>query len=260
MKRYWPSDYGLSKRILKRFLRYKFEAIIFVTFTAIVLALAYFASLWDVTPTFLATFAGVFLSFLLLNSLEKRKARKAAVHALVAIWLELRHNREITKDIKKNFNFPEVDIATLPPITGKISSLRIWASRLEDKSFYAAQQSRAFFEIKNDKTYNAVQTAYYNLKSMQTILLASELSLVHFNSVVLSVQGKQNKLPKEYIKKSVKEHISKCETEINISLRITREAVDELADTLKKYGVTVAEELRDTKLANKYENQKSTKI
>lgn len=261
MKRSWPDDYRLSERIIKKIMKYRFEVILFVTVTGIILSASYFTSSWVITSMFLAPFAGVFLSFVLQNSLRRKEARKTAAHALVTIWLELRHNKNIVEDIKKNFSFPEKGIAALSSITRKISNLQILASRLEDRSFYAGQQSRAFFEIQSDKVYNAVQTAYYNSKLMQTMLLTSKLSLSHFTLEVLSAQRERVDILKEYIEKSIKEHISKCEKEISISLRMTCGAVDELADTLKKYGVTPAEELRDVKLANKNgTNKKSTKI
>lgn len=73
MKRYWPNDYGLSARILKKFMKYRFEAVLFVTVTSIILSASYFTSM------FLASFAGVFLSFVLQNSLRRKEARNMVI-------------------------------------------------------------------------------------------------------------------------------------------------------------------------------------
>ncbi len=135
MKRFWPDDYGLSTRILEKFMKYRFEVILFVTVTRIILSASYFTSSWAITSMFLAPFAGVFLSFVLQNSLQRKEARKAAIHAFATIWLELRDNKNIIEDIKNNFDFPRKDIASLPSITRKISSLQHLAIRLEDRSF-----------------------------------------------------------------------------------------------------------------------------
>jgi len=256
----WPDEYTLSERIFKSILAYKFAIIVFSTFTGGILLVAYFTS-WIIAQIFFPTFAGVYLSFLLQNSLQRLKARKAAKHVLSAIWLELGHNEKIIEDIKNNFDFPLKDIDVLPSITRKISDLQILASKLEDKSFYAGQQSRAFFEVPSDKVYNAVQTAYYNLKSMQEMLLAAKLSFLQFILEILSVQKEERDILKKQIEESIKEHLSKCEKEIKISLRRVRRALDELADTLKeKYGVLCTKELRDTELFGRDENKKNTKI
>lgn len=233
----------------KKVLKYKCEVILLITFAVIIWVLAYLIP-WDIIPiffpTFSATFAGVLLSFLLLNCLRRREARKAAVHVLATIWLELRHNNKIAEDIRKNFVFPEDRVGDLQFVTKKISNLRTWASELQDKSYYAGQQSRAFFEIKGDKVYNAVNIAYYDLKLLREVLLTAQLSLSYFLSAAatLSRTG-EGDIPKEYVEKSIEEHIDKCKKEIDTSLRHIGSALDELVNILKKYGVTPAEESRD---------------
>lgn len=248
MRKYWPDDYGTLERISKRAKRYIREIILFISWVGGVLLFAYFTLLWNIIPGFFATFLGVSLSFLLGGSIRRKEARKAAGHTLSAIWLELKHNEQIIRHIKENFKFPKKDGEYLQPVIRKISNLQTWSSRLEDRSFYAGQQSRSFFELESDKIYNAAQTAYYNLKLTQTMLLTAKLSLLG----IASAQKEERNVPKKRIEECMEDHISKCGIEIKTSLRIIRGALDQLTKTLKeKYGVTPAEELRGIKQVKK---------
>ncbi len=236
----------LVKRTMRRlFSKYWSEIIIIAVFVGIASTAAYFVP-WSGIPvfiqTFTATFSGVFLSFLLLHCMEARKGRRAAGNALAAIWLELRHNSKIIGDIKDNFTFPEKGADMLPFIRNKLSSLRMITNTLEDKSFYTGYQSGAFLETRKDAVYNSVHIAYYGLKLLQTTLLTSELSLLHFVSIP-SLQIDMN--VKKYIEKSINDHIDKCNEEIKISLGHVQKATRQVATVLKeRYKVSVGEEPR----------------
>ncbi len=149
----------------KKLLKYRYELIVLV-FVSAIWAIAFYVpwgSVPSVIPTFLATFLGVLLSFLLLGCSERRKVRKEGVHALALIWLELRHNKETATDIKETLVFPDAEFTTLERVMRKTCALRKWTGELKDESYYATQESGAYFEIKGDDVYNSINSAYYDL-------------------------------------------------------------------------------------------------
>jgi len=220
------------KQTARKFVvRHKCE-IILASISVGIVSVALYLIPWNILPvfipTFCATFGGVFLSFLLINCVERRKTRKAAKHTLALIWLELKYDDRIVEDISRNLGlFPRDKVKDLKFVAMKLSSLRNWASRLEDKSYYASQQSRAFFEIKGDKLYNLVNSAYYDLKFLQEVLLAAEQSTSYFDEAASFFQLEKDAIPQPSIAESVEKHIAKCKKEAKISLTDIRCALDE---------------------------------
>lgn len=234
-----------NKRYLrKRLLKYRYELILVIVFATAIWIIAFYipwGTVPSVIPTFLATFLGVFFSFLLLGCSERRKARKAGVHALASIWLELTYNKETATDIEKNLIFPDTGSANLEQVMRKTCALRKWTGELKDKSYYAAQESGAFFEIKGDEVYNSLNSAYYDLYILKQVFLAAELSFFHFKEEICRLQETERKDFEESWKNLVREHLDKCQKETSIFLQDLKGAISKCSEALKRYGVTTGE-------------------
>lgn len=235
----------IARSLPKKLSKYRYELIMVVVFATAIWAIAFYTS-WKVVPsvipTFLATFLGVLFSFLLLGCSERRKARKKAVHALALIWLELENNKEIATDIKGNLVFPaDAKLDTLEQVMRRTGSLRKCAEELREKSYYATQQSGAFFEIKGDDVYNSINSAYYDLYITRRVFLTAELSFLHFKEAKWKPEEAEKKESDESLKEWVREYLDRCQKETTIFLQDLEGAISRCSRALKRYGITTGE-------------------
>lgn len=208
----------------------------------------------DIFGTFTATFLGVYLSYYLVTAEERKKSIRKEKFVLSSIWIELRFNKFVLKQVEGNFKLDGLlKVKTLRFLFDKFSNLYKISTEVKDGSYLAAQNSGFIAEIRNDDLFNVIQQGYGNCNFFKTQLLINHLDFQQKANVLSSLElatGDSQKLLED-----VGDKIRSTEEELKIAAKAVEKAIDTIDKRLEKLGINTEFEERADLLTYKGDGQ-----
>lgn len=201
--------------------------------------------------TFLATFAGIFVPLQITRNLKKEADRRTLAFTLGILWTELRNNKNVLKQIEKNYQFSKMlnelqnfnDLIKM--LLGKYQFIHVTTNELQDKSFVASQSSGAITTFDKDDVFNDVSIAYENLN---IFIITSLITLEALRMKEYLIENSPDSLsPAEesLFVDEIESCLKRGYEELLFCLRMTDKAISSVDTRLNELGVVSSKEIRN---------------
>ena len=205
----------------------------------------------------LFTFSSIYLGFWLNEQVKSQEERRKLKFFLGMIWQELRYNRVLLETLKENYKFFMDDEKNLEIMFLKFSSINTQSGFLKSTVYDSFVSSSVITGLKNDAIFNALATAYTNIRYLQSafgiVLSDFEIKLkVHHYAIAKNGKDEYADQILSDLGEKIKDNAGK---ELAISYRSACKAIDSVDAYLNTLMVKSDEEqISDNDLTKKDRN------